>query len=250
MFKNRPRDLNFTDNPLQSDMPLAFAKIKSIKKNRANIQLFSGELMDDVKLPGGIPYKDGKAHGVFGGFSVNQLVLVGFILGSSQNPCIIKGYPFTASSKDIDNLNTFQGIQTINQDDIVIFHKSGFSIWLTEKKLSLRLDPSPTDLISIDLTTNKVNLPATFSLALGLIPVPNGTLLKQWMDDINTHLTSLNTKVKSIQDALLNGVTVVGDGGASYKASITTALSTNTLPVSLNPVPTNLNDTNLKINSI
>jgi hypothetical protein len=242
MFTNKTRKISFETSPTDGDSPPVFATVLEVKDNRCKVQLFSGEDIDDVKLPGGYPEMSGKGHGVFGGVSVNQLVLVEFLFGSCQNPVIAQAYPFTARKKDNENFKMFNSINNIKVTDIVIFHKSGYSVWLTDDKVIVKKLVVPV--LTLDLQTMLIE--TMLGLSLGNVPVSNGTLLNAFLLGINTHLTELNTKVLAIQTALINSPTTPTDGGLTYKTAIAAALANNTLPVTINPVPVDLNNTNLK----
>ena len=244
MFSNKSRELSFKKNPLAGDMPLAWGSVKTIDEDRAEVRLFTGETLQDVRLPGGKPEKTGKAHGVFGGLSEKQLVLVGFLYGSSQNPVIIESYPFFSEEKDSSNLKLFRSIQDIKSTDIVVFHESGYSVWLTDNKIEVRKDPSPAPIVSLDLQSLEI-IANVNSIGFGPISVPNGDLLLLFLNAIVAHLNSVNTAIGNIQTALSTSPTSPTDGGATYKAAIAVALATNTLPT-VPAVPTQLNSTNLK----
>lgn len=243
MFTNKPRRISFETSPTDGDSPAVFATVLEVKDNRCKVRLFSGEDIENVRLPGGYPQKTGKAHGTFGGISINQLVLVEFAYGTSQNPIISQSYPFTARKQDSENFKMFSSINNIKTTDIVIFHESGYSVWLTDDKIIVKKLIIPV--LTLDLQSMSIET-TMLGISLGNVPVSNGTLLNTFLIGLNTHLTELNTKVLAIQTALINSPTTPTDGGLTYKTAITASLASNTLPVAINPVPIDLNNTNLK----
>jgi hypothetical protein len=245
MFTNKSRNLSFTTSTTDGNCPSAFGTVLEIKKNRCKVRLFSGEDIESVRLPGGYPQKTGKAHGVFGGISVKQLVLVEFGYGTSQNPIIVQSYPFMSRKQDSENYKLFSSIHDIKTTDIVIFHESGYSVWLTDNKIIVKKEV--VSVLTLDLQTMSIDT-TMLGMTLGTVSVSNGDVLNTFLQSIITHLTTLNLRIDTIQTALQTSPTVIGDGGSSYKAGITTALASNTLPIPP-VVPVNLNNTNLKIAS-
>ena len=255
---DRIRGFNFLPNPLRANTPGQYGQVlpksedsKGINMDTwtCDIRLWSGEILRNVRMPGGYIDSALKAHGKFGGISENQLVYVDFSFGSSQSPIIIESYPYFATEKDFDNLKLFLKSKKLKKDDIVLFHNSGYSIWMTKFKISLYLDVNPLPIAYIDLQTNMFSVNLNVKLGqLPVVSVPNGELLLSDLQARQNFENQTKNAIETIKNALLLSPTTPLDGGASYKTGISVALASLVSPTPVTP-PANLLNTNLKVSS-
>jgi len=108
---------------------------------RVDVILQSGEIFENVRIPGPFLLETGKkAHGRTYPIQKNQLVLVGFAFGSHRSPIIIRAYSHYGIDEDIENVREFWDEFSSKFDmenDIVDFHKSGYFIRQTTDKIEI-----------------------------------------------------------------------------------------------------------------
>ena len=239
----KTRGIQLRPNPLRANTPAAYGQVlangkysKGININTwtCDVRSWSGEIITNVKMPGAYFDIKGNGHGRLGGISENQLVLVAFGFGSSQNPIIVEAYPYFAQDKDSENFNLFLKKKKIKKDDIVMFHSSGYSVWMRKMRIELYLNTNPIPLAFIDLTTNtfSVNMNIAFG-AVGTTSVPNGELL---LADL-TARASFESETKAAIDLIKT---------ATYKGGIVSQLAALVSPSPVTPNPALLK-TNLKV---
>lgn len=252
----KTRGIQLRPNPLRANTPAAYGQVlpdgkysKGININTwtCDVRSWSGEIITNVKMPGAYFDMKGNGHGKLGGISENQLVLVAFGFGSSQNPIIVEAYPYFAQDKDAENFNLFLKKKKIKKDDIVMFHSSGYSVWMRKMRIELYLDTNPIPLAFIDLTTNtfSVNMNIAFG-AVGTTSVPNGELLLADLTARSNFESQTKAAIDLIKTALSTSPTAALDGGATYKGGIVSQLAAFVSPSPVTPNPALLK-TNLKV---
>lgn len=252
----KTRGIQLRPNPLRANTPAAYGQVLANGKYSKGINLqtwtcdvrsWSGEILTNVRMPGAYFDIKGNGHGKLGGISENQLVLVDFGFGSSQNPIIVEAYPYFAQDKDSENFNLFLKKKKIKKDDIVMFHSSGYSVWMRKMRIELYLDTNPVPLAFIDLTTNtfSVNMNIAFG-PVGTTSVPNGELLLADLTARANFESQTKAAIDLIKTALSTSMTTSGDGGATYKAGVVAGLAALVSPTPVTPNPQILK-TNLKI---
>ena len=240
----KTRGIQLRPNPLRANTPAAYGQVlangkysKGININTwtCDVRSWSGEIITNVKMPGAYFDIKGNGHGRLGGISENQLVLVAFGFGSSQNPIIVEAYPYFAQDKDSENFNLFLKKKKIKKDDIVMFHSSGYSVWMRKMRIELYLNTNPIPLAFIDLTTN------TFSVNMN-----NGELLLADLTARASFESETKAAIDLIKTALSTSPTAALDGGATYKGGIVSQLAALVSPSPVTPNPALLK-TNLKV---
>jgi hypothetical protein len=110
-------------------------------KFRVDIILQSGEIFENVRIPGpSLSEKGKKVHGKTYPIQKDQLVLVGFVMGSHRAPIILRAYSHNGIEEDIENVREFWDEFSSKFDmenDIVDFHKSGYFIRQTTDKIEI-----------------------------------------------------------------------------------------------------------------
>jgi len=240
IFNNNPNRIEQKPNPVRGGAKTIPAEILEVKKNRAKVRAFTGDIYDYVKLPSASINKLGQPNGRSGGWQKNQMVLINFSMDSPNQPYIVAGFGFSANQLNENNLATFYEAypQFTGEIDFTDFHDSGYSIRYSTKITYYDVAKVPFMEIDMVLKTFKI-LSTGVQVSFGaspVIPVPNGTILNTWM-------TQMYACISALQTAINSAVIVPADGGAALKTAMSTALGSSPPPV----VDPALNTTNLKI---
>lgn len=240
IFNNNPNRIEQKPNPVRGGAKTIPAEILEVKKNRAKVRAFTGDIYDNVKLPSASINKLGQPNGRSGGWKQNQMVLLNFSMDSPNLPYVVAGFGFSANQLNEENLKTFYSAypQFTGEIDFTDFHDSGYSIRYSTTITYYDTAKMPFMVIDMVTKTFKI-LAAGAQIEFGaspVIPVPNGTILNTWM-------TQMYSCISALQTAINSSPIVPGDGGASLKASMSTALGSNPPPT----VDPTLNNTNLKL---
>lgn len=260
MFSNNKSfKLPRQENPLRSNTPAQFGEVRrvDVKSFRVKIRCFSGEILDNVKIPSGYITKESYLSGGFSAIQVGQLVKVSFISGSSQNPVIDQVYPYFAREKDEKNLSTFiKKAESTGKDletDIAIGHSSGYIVWFSDKRILVEYHNIPV--LEFDFT--KSTFTTGFAFLQGnpisggidpssLIPVSNGLILESHLQAMKTYMEEFKSSLNALYAAIQGTIIVPTDGGAALKTAMSTAIQTSPLPDPVPPVSELLNKTKLK----
>jgi hypothetical protein len=239
-FNNNPNRIEQKPNPVRGGAKTIPAEILEVKKNRAKVRAFTGDIFDNVKLPSASPNKLGQPSGRSGGWRKSQMVLIEFGMDSPNLPYVVTGFAFSANQLNEENLKTFYAAypQFTGEIDFTDFHDSGYSIRYSDKITYYDITKVPfmeIDMVAKTFKILSVGAQVEFG-ASAIIPVPNGTLLNTWM-------SQMYTCVSALQAAINSAVIVPSDGGAALKTAMSTALGSSPPP----SVPPALNTTNLKI---
>lgn len=239
-FNNNPNRIEQKPNPLRGGAKMVPAEILEVKKNRAKIRAFTGDIYDNVKLPSASINKLGQPNGRSGGWTKNQFVILDFAMESPNQPYVLAGFGFSANQLNEENLKIFYAAYPTftGEIDFQDFHDSGYSIKYSDKITYYDNTKLPFLEIDFILKTFKilsVGVQVEFG-ATPIIPVPNGTILDTWM-------TQMYTCISGLQTAINSAVTIPADGGAALKAAMSLALGSNP-PPTVDPA---LNITNLKV---
>lgn len=239
-FNLAPNKIPQKASPVRGGGKLIPGEILEIKKNRAKIRAFTGDVYDNVKLPSASINKLGQPNGRSGGWKKTQMVALGFAMDSPNMPIVLQGFGFSANQLNEQNLKTFYAAYPTftGEIDFQDFHDSGYSI-----KYGTTItyyDTTKVPFLEIDFIAKTFKIMATgIQVSFGsapTIPVSNGTLINQWM-------TQMYNCIAGLQSAVAGTIIIPGDGGASLKAAINAAFSSASAPTA----PPALNATNLKI---
>lgn len=218
--------------PVERGAMKTWAVVDKVRKNfLADVKLLSGEVIEKVPYPAGFVSIAQQGKGRVSNIQKGARVLLDFVGGSSASPVIINVYPIGAL-KEADNLDTHPDPEMVSGESntIIDYHPSGYKVKYEDGKISITMAGAPI----LEVSTTSAGL----KVGTGTISVPNG-------DSLQTFLNQLLASIQALYTAIENVSTAPMDGGASYKAGLTTAVTSNPLP----SVPANLNNTNTKVSS-
>lgn len=239
-LNNNPNRIEQKPNPMRGGAKTIPAEILEVKKNRAKVRAFTGDIYDNVKLPSASPNKIGQPSGRSGGWRKSQMVLIEFGMDSPNQPYVVTGFAFSANQLNENNLKTFYTAypEFTGEIDFTDFHDSGYSIRYSDK--ITYYDNTKVPFMEIDMVTKTFKILAVGSQiefgANPIIPVSNGTILNTW-------LTQMYACISALQAAINGAVIVPADGGAALKTAMSLALGSSP-PPTVDPL---LNTTNLKL---
>lgn len=246
-FSNQPLRLQKKNsNSFYTPIPGVTARIVSIDRKNwtCEVQTITGDIKGNVRIPGPALTKTGDAYGRFSDLKEDQLVYVGYNMGVQNSPIILEKYPYYATDNDLNNLKTFIAkYPEIQEGEFVDFHDSGYCIryqedtiiWQDKTKLPVLSINMTTGLVLVNQSFQALSLTATNLLTVGsgLYPAIKTPSLITWMGEMYATLSALKSAIDSV-------VPVPGDGGASIKAALSTALSGSPPPI----VPVDIGNTN------